>query len=92
MPGIYEANTTSSDNVPSEAPVQSESMAESVEPSSTHAECDEQEKPSREIDQTDKINKFLLKSFLQHINNDPIPAEAVEELVNESDGEWEWQQ
>lgn len=88
MPGIYEANTTTSDNVPSETPVQSESTAE---PSASNAESDEQPNSPREIDQTDKINKFLLKSFLQHINTDPInqPAELAEEMPNESDGDWE---
>lgn len=92
MPGIYEANT-SSESVQSETPVQSESMAESTQQSSSNAENDEQQNPSREVDQTDKINKFLLKSFLQHINSDPIdqPSEEGpnEDGPNESDGDWE---
>lgn len=99
MPGIYEANTTS-ESVQSETPVQSETMGESAEqtPSSSSSslstvENDDQPNSSREIDQTDKINKFLLKSFLQHINNDPIsqpsePAE-VQDSNGESDGDWE---
>lgn len=98
MPGIYEANTAS-DSVQSETPVQSESMEESAAQSSSlsspsDVENDDQENPPQEIDQTDKINKFLLKSFLQHINNDPInepsePAE-VQDTNGESDGDWEW--
>lgn len=97
MPGIYEASTAS-DSVQSETPVQSESSAEQSSPSSSSAspsnvDNDDQENPPREIDQTDKINKFLLKSFLQHINNDPInePSEPAEvpDTNGESDGDWE---
>lgn len=97
MPGIYEANTAS-DSVQSETPVQSESMEESAAQSSSssspsNVENDDQENPPQEIDQTDKINKFLLKSFLQHINNDPInePSEPAEvrDTNGESDGDWE---
>lgn len=93
MPGIYEATSeTVSESVPSETPVQSETMNEPVEQStSSNAESDDQQNPPREIDQTDKINKFLLKSFLQHINNDPVDQseEPAEQNVDESDGEWE---
>lgn len=100
MPGIYEANTTS-ESVQSETPVQSESIDESAEqspsssssPSPSNVDNDDQQNPPREIDQTDKINKFLLKSFLQHINNDPInqPSESAEiqDANGESDGDWE---
>lgn len=88
MPGIYEASK-SSENVSSEAVDASPSVDESgVQSSST--ESDEQA-PQRESDQTDKINKFLLKSFLQHINNHPInmPTESVERNSDESDGDWQ---
>lgn len=90
MPGIYEANT-SSESVQSETPVQNESMDESMGQSSSTAESDEQQNSTRQIDQTDKINKFLLKSFLQHINSHPLnqPSEPVEENPDESDGDWE---
>lgn len=91
MPGIHGANGTSQ-CVQSETPVQSESMDESAGQSSSNIENDEQQSQPREIDQTDKINKFLLKSFLQHINSHPInqPSESVEENPDESDGDWEW--
>lgn len=96
MPGIYEANSTT-ECVQSETPVQRETTDESAEQlassSSSNAEHDDQEYPPREVDQTDKINKFLLKSFLQHINSDPInePSEAAEvaDTNGESDGDWE---
>lgn len=97
MPGIYEANSTT-ECVQSETPVQRETTDESAEQlasSSSNVENDDQEHPPREVDQTDKINKFLLKSFLQHINSDPInePSEAeaaeVADTNGESDGDWE---
>lgn len=88
MPGIYEANAKS-ESVQTETPVRSESMNDSAQQSSSsNAENDDEQNPPQEVDQTDKINKFLLKSFLQHINNDQ-PSEPVEEDPNESDGDWE---
>lgn len=91
MPGIYEANDTTTESGQSKMPVQSGSMDESVGQSSTTAENDDKQIQSREIDQIDKINKFLLKSFLQHINSHPInqPSEPVEENLDESDGDWD---
>lgn len=85
MPGIHEANETS-ENVQSEIPVQDPSVDEFTAQSSST----EDDQPSRESDQTDKINKFLLKSFLQHINTHPVnmSTETVERNSDESDGDW----
>lgn len=86
MPGIHEANTASENASQSEASVQNPPVDEfTIEASST-----ENDQPPRESDQTDKINKFLLKSFLQHINSHPInmPTEPIEQNSDESDGDW----
>lgn len=85
MPGIQESNATS-ENAQSEAPVQNPPMDElALQSSST-----EDDQPTRESDQTDKINKFLLKSFLQHINTHPVnmSTDSVERNSDESDGDW----
>lgn len=82
MPGIYEANTPSEN-------VQSENVVENAQPDELSVQSENEETP-RESDQTDKINKFLLKSFLQHINSHPInmTTESVEQNPNESDADW----
>lgn len=85
MPGIYEADTAS-ENAQPDNPVQNPPIDEfTVEPSTP-----EDDQTPRESDQTDKINKFLLKSFLQHINTHPVnmPTEPVEQNSDESDGDW----
>lgn len=85
MPGIYEANTQSEN-------VQSENVVENAQPDelSVQLSATENEETPRESDQTDKINKFLLKSFLQHINSHPIniTTESVEQNPDESDADW----
>lgn len=79
MPGIYEFQ--------SENPVQSASTAEpNVQPEAQPTEM-ETDQPPRESDQTDKLNKFLLKSFLQHINNQSTP-EPVEQDSEEPNEDW----
>lgn len=78
MPGIYEVQSeTASEGSPSNE----------VDASAQNAES---EQPARVSDQTDKINNFLLKSFLQHINNHPInmASEPVQRDSEESDGDW----
>lgn len=88
MPGISEAKTTT-ENSESGNPVENASSSDeaNIQSSST-----ENEQTPQESDQTDKINKFLLKSFLQRINNHPInmPTESVERNSDESDGDWNW--
>lgn len=80
MPGIQEFQ--------SENPVQNASTAEpNVQPDVQSLET-ENEQPPRESDQTDKLNKFLLKSFLQHINNQS-PPEPMEQNSNEPNDDWE---
>lgn len=87
MPGIYEANTTS-EEAQSDTPVQNPPIDEFTIESSPP----EDDQPPHESDQTDKINKFLLKSFLQHINSHPVnmPTEPIERNSDESDGDWNW--
>lgn len=86
MPGIHEANGGSNNETTEQ---QSEVIAEDVigvvVPSN-----DLNELPPKETDQTDKINKFLLNSFLQHINNQTanMNAESTEGDSVESDADW----
>lgn len=85
MPGIFDAKTTT-ENTESENSVESASPAEvNIQSSST-----ENDQSPQESDQTDKINKFLLKSFLQRINNHPInmATEPIDRNSDESDGDW----
>lgn len=80
MPGIYEGK--SENPSPNESSVESDVQSE-VQPTEM-----ENEQPPRETDQTDKLNKFLLKSFLQHINNQS-PPESVETNSDEhNDDDW----
>lgn len=85
MPGIYEAKTPSEDD-------QLENTSENAQQDELNEQSPttENEQTPRETDQTDKINKFLLKSFLQHINSHPInmPEESVEQNPDESDADW----
>lgn len=61
MPGTYDSESKTQFGA-------SPSDELNAQPSNT--EIDEQQ--TRESDQTDKINKFLLKSFLERIKNRPI--------------------
>lgn len=84
MPGIYEC----SNNEMTEQ--QPEVIAEDVSAAEDVSSNDPSEMPPKETDQTDKINKFLLKSFLQHINNQTanVNAESTERDSVESDADW----
>lgn len=80
MPGIHEFQ--------SENPVQNESsVEENAQPDVQPLET-ENDQPSRESDQTDKLNKFLLKSFLEHINNQS-PPEPLESNLDETSDDWD---
>lgn len=80
MPGIHEVDGGSNNKTTEQ---HSEVIAENVN--------DPSEMPPKETDQTDKINNFLLKSFLQHINNqaaNSMNAESTEGDSVESDADW----
>lgn len=87
MPGIYEANGSETKTSEANAQLVSsvETLALNEQPSTT-----ENDQPSQETDQTDKVNKFLLKSFLQHINNNSmnVATEEDEQNSDESDADW----
>lgn len=80
MPGI--------DEFQSENPVENASSVESNAELDTQQLETDNEQPTRESDQTDKLNKFLLKSFLQHINNQS-PPEPMESNLDETNDDWE---
>lgn len=80
MPGIHEFQSENS--------VENESsVEENAQPNVQSLET-ENEQPSRESDQTDKLNKFLLKSFLEHINNQS-PPEPLESNLDETSDDWD---
>lgn len=85
MPGIHEADESqeSSSTEPS-AEIVAAATADDVNSESNNSS----ETPPKEANQTDKINNFLLKSFLQHINNQQLNAESTEGNSNESEADW----
>lgn len=86
MPGISEQNDEPQQNS-SEA-----SSAESVRDESSAAVVDnENAVPPAEVNQTDKINKFLLKSFLERMNNETLAANDGNDDATENVDEREWQ-
>lgn len=80
MPGIHEFQSENS--VENESSVE-ENAQPDVQPLET-----ENEQQLRESDQTDKLNKFLLKSFLEHINNQS-PPEPLESNLDETSDDWD---
>lgn len=86
MPGIYEVDGSSNNET---AEQHSEAIAEDVN-GEVVSSNDPTEMQPKEMDQTDKINKFLLKSFLQRINNQTANnnAESTEGVSVESDADW----
>lgn len=82
MPGIFDAESTSTD--------QSDSSSAASSSGNQDETTTSEETPVREITQTDRINKFLLKSCLDHINTNPINAqnESEREASNIADNDW----
>lgn len=86
MPGISEQNDEPQQNS-SEA-----GSTESVRDESSAAVVDnENAVPPVEVNQTDKINKFLLKSFLERMNTETLAANDVNDDSTENFDEREWQ-
>lgn len=81
MPGIFEASAPENGQLESSV----ETLSLNEQQSTT-----EDEQPTRETDQTDKINNFLLKSFLQHINSNAtnVPEEQDERNSEGSNADW----
>lgn len=86
MPGLSERNDEPQQNS-SEA-----DSTESVRDESSAAVVDnENAVPPVEVNQTDKINKFLLKSFLERMNTETLAANDVNDDSTENFDEREWQ-
>lgn len=86
MPVIFESNDGSPPSV-SES-----SSTERVDDESSAATVDAANNvPPAEVNQTDKINKFLLKSFLERMNNETLPATDENDASTERGDEREWQ-
>lgn len=47
----------------------------------------EEQKPIRELTQTDRINKSLLTSFLQRMNTEGFPSQNIDAERNENQAE-----
>lgn len=85
MPGISQQNDEPQQNS-SEA-----GCAESASDESSAAVVDnENAVPPAEVNQTDKINKFLLKSFLERMNNETLGANDENDDTMENVDEREW--
>lgn len=85
MPGISEQN---------DEPQQNSSEAASTENASDESSAavvdTENAVPPAEVNQTDKINKFLLKSFLERMNNETLRANDENDDSMEKVDEREW--
>lgn len=96
MPGVFEISKASDDNSPTsnisnEIPAEQEENNH-AELASNVEEADEDE-PTRELTQTDKINRHLLKSFLEHMNGQQFgeqqtPNEESSEGGSQDDADW----
>lgn len=87
MPGIHEENRKAeAENV--DATAETLPASEQSESSSTLAPMDDSDEsePPKEANQTDKLNNFLLKSFLNHINTQSanIQMQSSEDNVDDS--------
>lgn len=88
MPGIFEQNDGAAHSNTSEM-----NNAEHVSDESSVAADDSTSSiPPAEVNQTDKINKFLLKSFLERMNNETMDTgeENDESTENAEEREWQW--
>lgn len=84
MPGIYEADTSSNS--------QAQSTAATTNNEADNAVSSTEETPARELSQTDRVNKFLLRSFLEHINTNPMNLEANDgEQPSSTDTNKDWE-
>lgn len=86
MPGIFDQNDGTPNNaseISSVERVGDESSAAAVENASSV--------PPAEVNQTDKINKFLLKSFLERMNHETLGAAEEDDDTAGNVDEREWQ-
>lgn len=86
MPGIFEP----CDGSPHNASEMSSTERVSDE-SSVAAVDNENSVPPAEVNQTDKINKFLLKSFLERMNSEMLGADEANGDTTGNADEREWQ-
>lgn len=82
MPGIFDADSTSTDQPDSTTAASSSGNENEITTSD--------ETPVREVTQTDQINKFLLKSFLEHMNTNPINVQNESEQEASSTAHNDW--
>lgn len=85
MPGIFEQNDEPHEDG------SAENHTECVSDESAAAGVDnENPVPPAEVNQTDKINKFLLKTFLERMNNEMLAVNEENGESTESTDEREW--
>lgn len=91
MPGVFENTNIPNQNISADTP--SGQDEEPTNPNNQNRDINqepigvEEETPVRELTQTDKINRFMLKSFLEHMNNQLsnqqfIDAEAEADAID----------
>lgn len=87
MPGVFENTKTNlpsqnnSTDTPNEQPANPINQNLDIEQEPVGVE---EESTVRELTQTDKINRFMLKSFLEHMNNQ-LPNQQVTDATTEAD-------
>lgn len=87
MPGIFEQ----SDGPQQNASELNSEVCVSDESSATADVDNENTVPPAEVNQTDKINKFLLKSFLERMNQEMLGAEDADDATMDGADERDWQ-
>lgn len=75
MPGIE------SDTTPSAASI----ITSNEQTTEDNANAEEEQKPIRELTQTDRINKSLLTSFLERINTEGFANQNIDAERNENE-------
>lgn len=88
MPGIFEADSTTNNIQPE--PSATPSTTPSTSEANKEMQTEPEETPVREVTQTDRMNKFLLKSFLEHINTSSIAVSNESDEQGSNDGNSDW--
>lgn len=95
MPGVFEISKESDENsqtlnISNEIPSEQEENPVEL---TNNVEETEDDGPTRELTQTDKINRHLLKSFLEHMNaqqcsEQQTPNEESSEGGSQENADW----
>lgn len=82
MPGVFDASNDAEKTA-------EESNVGTSEQNDSSVDRNNDDTPT-ELNQIDKINKFLLKTFLERINNHPMNMQSDDLAENNADSENDW--